>query len=1171
MAGKILIAWKNSDSETTYGFDRDYTVGDYTVSLRLHPSELQGFLDQTESTIESGDFIFDEGGSFFNYPVLTGKTFSLTGTVYGGECDYAVPFAFWETMLGEVTGDDGLATFDLLMAFGDSWDSYDEKSARTIEARLVSPATTTWTGRSSFDFSLEMKSEDTGWEGTSESISIWDPITVEAGKGISVTASGTTYTVATTGSGEESYGTGSSATGTDSTAIGTSAVAGDGSTALGSGADASAEDSDALGSGASAEVSWAVAVGAGSVATTAETVSFGTGNSVDTATYVYILATDDEGEESYEVIDMESLEDGETYYILESDGSYTACTYEDSGDEDEITYAYVLDDDGNYVLTDMDDLSDGETYYVLESDGTYTERTYEESDGDDDDGSEEETAPATRRLVNVSEGEDGTDAVNVDQLTEVADEVDALGDRVTNVEADLVETQADVQANADAIANISLSVPTVSAGTSNVNVEMTDATDEVALDYAVDVTAVSVAAGDNVTVTSEETTETTVDENGDEVEFTTAVAYTIDGRDTVVAAGDNITVAESTDGNTTTYTITGKAGTSSGSGDLCIGTTNCLTTDDDGCLVTTGSLGNAYITGVVMGTDSAASGDYSSALGYSNTASGSRSSALGYSNTASGTDSSAVGYSNTASRSYSSAVGLYSRAYGYNSLAVGIGRYATSSSAGTAAYNYAYGLNSTAVGICNVAGNSSYTGSTSYAYQTAVGYRNTASGTQSSALGYLNTASGSYSSGVGYSNTASGDGSSAVGCYNTASGDDSSALGVSNTASGTESSALGVSNTASGSWSSALGYYNTITDDSESFYVYKNVFGVNSSISILEGTENSSGYALSVFGANSHIANTDSGNSIYGDLICGHNDYIYDSFYSGIFGRGCTIDGGTCTYAIGQGASNSTSYSIQLGGSSNKYIRYYGTLTSLSDERDKSNIEELGIDATALLNEISAVDFNYDRQKPCTKKQAASELSAAKSASEEAESALDEMREAREKYVSAEEEAQRAEEENPSEGTGEVAAAVEDTESEDGEAAALTAAEAREKANEAAAALAELDEVTEDDVEEARRAAQKARIKMRSKENLVELIDSINSMPDEETKHIGLTAQNVQAALESAGLGADWGTLVSEAPEVVDDYTVEHLTVNYIGFIPILIKAVQELSARIDELEAAQS
>ena len=1169
MASKILIAWKNSDSDdsATYAFDRSYTVGDYTVQLLMRPTELQGFLDQTESTIESGDFIFDEGGSFFNYPVLTGKTFSLTGSVIGEGCDYDVPYSFWESMLAEVTGDDGLGTFDLYLAFGETWETRDTASTRTIEARLTAPATTTWTGRSSFDFSLEIKSEDTGWEGTSESISIWDPITVEAGKGISVTASGTTYTVATTGSGEESYGTGSSATGTDSTAIGASAVAGDGSTALGSGADASAEGSDALGAGASAEVSWAVAVGAGSVATTAETVSFGTGDSTDTATYVYILVEDDEGEETYEVTDMESLADGETYYVLESDGSYTAYTYEDSDDEDETTYVYVLDDDGNYVLTDMESLTDGETYYVLESDGSYTERTYEESDSGDSDDSETESAPATRRLVNVSEGEDGTDAVNVDQLTEVEEEVDALGTRVTNVEAELVETQADVQANADAIANIALSVPTVSAGTSNVNIVMTDATDEVALDYAVDVTAVSVEAGDNVTVTSAETTETTVDENGNEVEFATATVYTVDGRDTVVAAGDNITVAKSTNGNTTTYTITGEAGTSSGSGEVCIGTTNCLTIDDDGCLVTTGSLGNTYTTGIVMGTDSTASGDYSSALGYGNTASGYYSSAVGYRNTASANYSSAVGNQSTASNGYTMAVGYHSHAYGYNSFAAGIGQYATSSSEGTLSYNYAYGMNSTAVGISNIAGNSGYTDSTSYAYQTAVGYRNTASGDSSSALGRSNTASGSSSLALGRGNTASGSYSSAVGNANTASGSYSSALGRSNTASGSYSSAVGYLNTASGTYSSAVGRDNTASGNYSSAVGYYNTADGAGSLAV--GYDN---IARESYSSAVGYANDSSG------------------YMTHVFGDSNTIDD-SVDYSCILANYGSVGYSnrVKLGGSNNGTVAYYGTLVSVSDERDKSNVEKLGIGATEFLNAITPVTFGWNPRKPCTKKEAESELSNAKDALDELKATEDAARETYEDARAKREEAERGKEEyerfveeREQRETEAVAAAAEEENSpEDGEIESEAVATVEEAE---AVGEEEPEEVTEEDVAEAQAAEEEAgavlatavgereaaeKVK-RAKEQKLGYINAINSYPDEPDR-IGFTAQNIQEALSACGYDEEMGKLVIEDNEEMEDFSIERLAVNYIGFIPILVKAVQELSARIDELEAAQS
>lgn len=79
-----------------------------------------------------------------------------------------------------------------------------------------------------------------------------------------------------------------------------------------------------------------------------------------------------------------------------------------------------------------------------------------------------------------------------------------------------------------------------------------------------------------------------------------------------------------------------------------------------------------------------------------------------------------------------------------------------------------------------------------------------------------------------------------------------------------------------------------------------------------------------------------------------------------------------------------------------------------------------------------------------------------------------------------------------------------------------------------------------------------------------------------ERKRIGVSAQEVLAALEQVYGDASYANLVNDNfhdldPETIPDGVENQLTVSYEGFVPILIKAVQELSARIKELEEANT
>ena len=98
------------------------------------------------------------------------------------------------------------------------------------------------------------------------------------------------------------------------------------------------------------------------------------------------------------------------------------------------------------------------------------------------------------------------------------------------------------------------------------------------------------------------------------------------------------------------------------------------------------------------------------------------------------------------------------------------------------------------------------------AFTVAMGYQTEASGTFSTAMGRGTTASGYTSTAMGLETTASGYTSTAMGYITTASGDDSTALGYYTEASGNASTALGRETTASGYTSTAMGRETTASD-----------------------------------------------------------------------------------------------------------------------------------------------------------------------------------------------------------------------------------------------------------------------------------------------------------------------------------------------------------------------
>lgn len=76
-------------------------------------------------------------------------------------------------------------------------------------------------------------------------------------------------------------------------------------------------------------------------------------------------------------------------------------------------------------------------------------------------------------------------------------------------------------------------------------------------------------------------------------------------------------------------------------------------------------------------------------------------------------------------------------------------------------------------------------------------------------------------------------------------------------------------------------------------------------------------------------------------------------------------------------------------------------------------------------------------------------------------------------------------------------------------------------------------------------------------------------------RRVGVSAQAVQEALEEVYGSSSYANIVNDNlydvdPAEIPDGVENQLTVNYEGFIPFLIKAIQELSTRVKELEEVQ-
>jgi len=186
------------------------------------------------------------------------------------------------------------------------------------------------------------------------------------------------------------------------------------------------------------------------------------------------------------------------------------------------------------------------------------------------------------------------------------------------------------------------------------------------------------------------------------------------------------------------------------------------------------------------GSNSLASGEQSVAVGDSNTASGQRATALGYWSVASGNGAIALGMSATASGNNALALGASSIASG--DLSVALHPFSTASANGAIAlggFATSSGINAIALGNSVTSSGTSAiaignTATASAAFTTSIGVNTVASATRAIALGSQTTASGQRSIAMGDSTVASGTASATLGRGTRAKGFSSTVVGMYN-------------------------------------------------------------------------------------------------------------------------------------------------------------------------------------------------------------------------------------------------------------------------------------------------------------------------------------------------------------------------------------------------------
>jgi len=352
---------------------------------------------------------------------------------------------------------------------------------------------------------------------------------------------------------------------------------------------------------------------------------------------------------------------------------------------------------------------------------------------------------------------------------------------------------------------------------------------------------------------------------------------------------------------------------------------------------------------------------YSNTTATQNTAVG----ALSLRDNTTGTSNTAVGYSALASNN----TGVQNTAVGINALSVNT----------TGAYNTAVGsaaLAANTTGVYNIAiGTGALTTNTSGNYNTAVGVNALAANT----TGVYNTAIGStalVANTTGVQNTAIGAGALAAnttGVYNTAVGVNAlliNTTGTSNTAIGVntlDANTIGLDNTAVG--------YNALTANTTG--VANTAIGAGALDANTIGINNTA-VGLNALGANTiGLSNTAIGN---GALAAGNSILLNSNTAVGNgalancgeqvntaigVNAGSTITSGhnnTCLGYDSQPTAANADHQVTLGDSNVTILRcQVTTITALSDERDKTNINSLiiGLD---LIKKLKPKTFNWDQR-----------------------------------------------------------------------------------------------------------------------------------------------------------------------------------------------------------------
>ena len=232
-------------------------------------------------------------------------------------------------------------------------------------------------------------------------------------------------------------------------------------------------------------------------------------------------------------------------------------------------------------------------------------------------------------------------------------------------------------------------------------------------------------------------------------------------------------------------------------------------------------------------------------------------------------------------------------------------------------------------------------------YGLALGYNTTASGNNSIALGNGAVASGTHSTVLGANTTASGTHSTALGAYTTASTLDSTALGAYTTASGSHSTALGAHTTASGNESIALG--NTAQAQGlRSTALGKGAGAVAINATAIGGLSYASGGSTAL-GVDTWASASNS--TALGSLSEASANYTT--------ALGCFAEAAyQNSTALGYQASVSGEHQVQLGNSSTTAYAY-GAVQNRSDKRDKTDVHnsDLGLE---FIQKLRPVKFRWD-------------------------------------------------------------------------------------------------------------------------------------------------------------------------------------------------------------------